>query len=70
MKRIKGYNEEQIEEMFDKLSNKKKAEILEAALNPMQQANWRSRNNCIALAMGYDYNEGGYETYIKINNDI
>ena len=59
------WDEEEIEDKFYKLSNKKKVDILENALANMQAANWQSRMRCIALAMGYRNDIGRVDTYQK-----
>lgn len=43
-----------MENKFDKLSYKKKVDVLFSAIDYMQQYNARSVPQCIALAMGYN----------------
>jgi hypothetical protein len=42
---------------FEKMSNKKKVDVLIDALDLMQQYNGRSKQDCIVMAMGGDYCE-------------
>jgi hypothetical protein len=59
------YTAMQIDEEFDNLSCEDKISILYEALGHMQAWNGRGKFMCIALAMGYDNDEGGRDTYYK-----
>ena len=48
-----------INDLFEAVSSGEQVAILEAALNCMQSYNGRSRTDCIAMAMGYNYIPGG-----------
>ncbi len=61
----KYYTREQISKEFDKLSKDKKIQVLYEAIDNMQTYNGRSRFLCIAMAMGYDNDEGLSDTYTK-----
>lgn len=54
-----------INNKYNKLSKNKKIEVLYEAIDYMQSYNGRSRFLCIAMAMGYDNNEGLDTTYYK-----
>lgn len=56
----------QITKEYNNLSDAKKCEILYEALDYMQQYNGRSKNLCIAMAMGYQNHEGESNTYYKM----
>lgn len=56
---------EQIQEKFRKLTGPKKIEILYDALDYMQQYNGRSKFLCIAMAMGFNNDEGDDVSYYK-----
>lgn len=54
MKSVKQYSKDQIWRKYCLLSYKKKTQVLNAALDFMQQYNGRSKMECIALGMGYE----------------
>lgn len=53
---------------FYKKSAKIQTEILWAALDYMNQYNGRTKWLCVAMAMGYDNNEGENSTYFKVQS--
>lgn len=55
---------EQVTDKFDKLSNKKKVNVLFDAIDYMQQYNGRSISECICLAMGYELHNNDVEGYV------
>jgi hypothetical protein len=61
----KFYTTNQILTKYEKLSLKKKIEVLDEALDYMQQYNGRSKLKCIALAIGYDNYEGEDNTWFQ-----
>jgi hypothetical protein len=63
------YTSTQIDEEFDSLSCEDKSSILYEAIGYMQEWNGRGKFMCIALAMGYDNDEGNRDTYYKKNQD-
>ena len=63
--KIKYYTSEEISKKYDALSLKKKNEVLCEAIDYMQSYNCRSSFLCIAMAMGYENNEGMNDTYTK-----
>jgi len=60
------YTSDDIRRQYEKLSSRKKVEILYEAIDYMQSYNGRSKILCIALAMGYENTEGSSTTYVKI----
>lgn len=51
----------EVRNKFESLSNRKKVEILEEAIDHMRFYNGRSKIDCIAFAMGYQQdNDGNY----------
>lgn len=65
MPHSKFYTQQEIVGKFDRLSKDKKISILHSAIDYMAQYNGRSRILCIAMAMGYDNNEGDSKSYFK-----
>ena len=63
---MKYYTSADINKVYQALTKDKKIEILYEALDYMQQYNGRSKFLCVAMAMGYDNNEGEDTTYIKL----
>ena len=64
---MKYYTNSQIENQFYKLTKNKQIEVLNDAIDYMQQYNGRTKLLCIAMAMGYENYEGSYDTYYKKN---
>ena len=65
MEDIKYYTGTFINEEYEKLSDKEKVIVLSNALSLMHQYNGRSRITCIAFAMGYENDEGEFNTFTK-----
>jgi hypothetical protein len=63
--KVRYYSYSELRAMYNKLTCKEKIVILTEALDYMQQANWRSKSDCILLAMGYKNYEGELNTYFK-----
>jgi hypothetical protein len=61
----KYYTSEYISKKYAKLSFKEKCNILFNAIEIMNQYNGRSKFLCIAMAMGFENNEGQNNTYTK-----
>jgi len=61
----KYYTSEQVSTKYASLSLKEKNEVLYEAIDYMQSYNGRSRFLCIAMAMGFDNDEGNTDTYYK-----
>lgn len=61
-----NYTKGDILDRFDKLPAKKRAEILWVALDYMQGYNGRSRGECVALAMGFDSDDGRVWNKVKV----
>lgn len=59
------YTSEEVSALYDKLSTKKKNEVLYEAIDFMNQYNGRSRFLCIAMAMGFKNYEGDDKSYFK-----
>lgn len=64
---MKFYTSEQVQEKYNKLTKDEKIEVLYEALNYMQQYNGRTRFLCIAIAMGFDNDEGDNKSYYKVS---
>lgn len=63
----KYYTSEEISKKYALLSIKQKNDILYDAIDYMQQYNGRTRFLCIAMAMGYNNDEGDNKSYYKRN---
>lgn len=59
------YTSEQISKEFDNLPKQERINILHDALDYMQHHNGRSKLLCIALAMGYDNDQGDSVSFYK-----
>lgn len=64
---MKYYTSEEISKQYNKMTKDEKIEVLNSAINYMQQYNGRSKFLCIAMAMGYNNHEGDDKSYYKIN---
>lgn len=62
----KYYTSNEILNMYHGKTANIKEGILLVALSNMQQYNGRSKTMCIAMAMGYENDEGGDNTYYKV----
>lgn len=62
---VKYYTSEEISKKYAALTLKEKNEVLYEAIDYMQSYNGRSRFLCIAMAMGYDNDEGDDKSYFK-----
>lgn len=65
MNDTKYYAGNQITDKFDCLTPQQKIHILWESLDYMQAYNGRSKTLCIAMALGYDNDEGEDNTYYK-----
>jgi hypothetical protein len=61
----KFYTAEELEKKFDNTTRVEKINILSQAIDYMQQYNGRTKQTCIFLAMGYDYEE--VDKFFKIH---
>jgi len=59
------YTDTFISRQYNHLKPQQKIDILWEALDKMQEYNGRSKLLCVAMALGYDNNEGAYDTYYK-----
>jgi len=59
------YTQEYIAKEYDKLPLKIKNTILYIAIDYMEQYNGRSKFLCIAMAMGYNNDEGNNNSYYR-----
>lgn len=64
---IKYYTSGHIHHEYNSLSPSHRIDTLWEALDYMQAYNGRSKILCIAMALGYDNNEGEDDTYFKRN---
>jgi hypothetical protein len=63
--KTKYYTSTEIHKKYLDLSLAKRNEVLYEAIDIMQQYNGRSRFLCIAMAMGFDNDEGDGKSYYK-----
>lgn len=63
--KTKFYTTEYVSKKYASLSLKEKNEVLYEAIDYMNQYNGRSRFLCIAMAMGFDNDEGNENSYYK-----
>lgn len=63
----KVYKREDIEKLYNDLSDTEKVEVLEEALAIMSQSNSRTKFNCIALAMGFEETQTDSDCYMDIS---
>ena len=62
---MKYYTTEQISKKFESLTKDKKISVLDDAIDYMSQYNGRTKFLCIAMAMGFDNDEGDDISYYK-----
>ena len=61
----KYYTNTHINRQYNDLNPQQKIELLWEALDYMQAYNGRSKILCVAMALGYDNDEGETDTYFK-----
>jgi len=66
---MKNFTSKEIHKKYLDSSLEKRNEVLYNALCIMEQYNGRSKFLCIAMAMGYENTEGGYDTFTELNNN-
>lgn len=64
---MKYYTSEEISKQYNKMTKDEKIQVLDIAIDYMQQYNGRSKFLCIAMAMGYNNHEGDNKSYYKRN---